>query len=61
MIVTFIVVVVTLLMAGFVIARFTVPGAREWFEAPKHRFMENESRFTPSPPLGVGSEEGRSD
>ncbi|OOY14419.1 hypothetical protein [Thioclava sp. DLFJ4-1] len=43
MIANLIVVTATLLIAGFLIARIFVPGAKAWFEAPKHRFMRDET------------------
>ena len=43
MIANLIVITATLLIAGFLIARIFVPGAKAWFEAPKHRFMHDET------------------
>lgn len=43
MIANLIVITATLLIAGFLIARIFVPGAKAWFEAPKHRFLKDET------------------
>jgi len=41
MIVNIIVICVSLIVAGFLLLRLFVPGARDWFEAPKYRFMRD--------------------
>ncbi len=38
------VVVVTLVVGGFVLAWVLRPGLRPWFEAPKYRVVEQERR-----------------
>jgi hypothetical protein len=43
--VNLIVLVVTLLMAGFVAVWVFCPRLRSWMEAPKYRFLEQERRF----------------
>jgi hypothetical protein len=43
--VNLIVLVVTLLMAGFVAVWVFCPRLRPWMEAPKYRFLEQERRF----------------
>lgn len=45
MAVNLIVVVVTLLMAGFVAVWVFCPWLRSWMEAPKYRFLEQERQF----------------
>jgi hypothetical protein len=43
--VNLIVLVVTLLMAGFVAVWIFFPRLRPWMEAPKYRFLEQQRRF----------------
>ncbi|MFG0262159.1 MAG: hypothetical protein ACF788_07200 [Novipirellula sp. JB048] len=53
MIINGIILFVTLIMLGFVAVWVAFPASRDWFEAPKHRFMENyvaEDRGEAPPP-----------
>lgn len=45
MVVNLIVLVVTLLMAGFVAVWLFFPRLRGWMEEPKYRFLEEQRRF----------------
>ncbi|TWU22152.1 hypothetical protein Pla52o_32050 [Novipirellula galeiformis] len=42
MIINGIILFVTLMMVGFVAVWLLFPATRDWFEAPKYRFMENQ-------------------
>jgi hypothetical protein len=43
--VNLIVLVVTLLLAGFIAVWLFVPRVRPWMERPKHRFLERQRHF----------------
>jgi hypothetical protein len=45
MAVNFIVLGVTLLVAGFIAVWLCFPRLRPWMEQPKHRFLERQRRF----------------
>lgn len=53
MIVNIIVISVSLIVVGFLLVRLFVPGARDWFEVPKYRFMhDNAERSESDDPNG---------
>ena len=45
MAVNLIVAAVSVLMAGFILVWLLCPRLRPWWEAPKHRFLEQQRRF----------------
>ena len=47
MAVNLIVLLVSLLVAGFIAVWIALPGVRPWVEMPKHRFLKRQQGFPP--------------